>query len=63
MHRRAGCTRRGFGLGLLVPVSIGCGNGANPLAPFPTDALPTLTFSGPFAAGPMAFHQQNVASR
>ena len=63
MPCRAGCTRRGFGLGLLVLVSIGCGDGANPVAPSPTDPLPAPTLSGPFAAELLAFHQQDLAGR
>ena len=63
MRGRAGCMRRGFGLGLLVLVSIGCGDGANPVAPSPTDPLPAPTLSGPFAAELLAFHQQDLAGR
>ena len=60
MHCRAGCTRRGFGLGLLALALTGCGDGGNPVAPSP---LPTPAFGGPFGAELMAFHQQDLASR
>ena len=59
----AECARRGFRLALLALALTGCGDGANPVAPSPTDPLPTPTFSGPFAAELMAFHQQDLASR
>ena len=59
----AECTRRGFCLGLLALIATGCGDGANPVAPSPTDPLPTPAFGGPFAAELMAFHQQDLASR
>ena len=40
----------------------GCGDGANPVAPSPSDPAGIPTFTGPFAAELAAFHQQDQTS-